>query len=269
LLGAAVMELYPERLHYLLCTLHSFKFIKYQCEVFLNFEGCSPRVQQIIQHEFNEIGFQGGVSFITGNYYGHMYTYLLEQCKNEYILNFMEDHFCVLKDPQDIFGLLKWMEITGADVLKASFFEIEQNSIKPFIQYKNANYGTVFNNSPENFKAYCRHYGKRYYIGVNFITTKAFAEKFWRREFESSRPHEWEIVDYDPAFLHTVMVPNRPVLVAIDDDHGEQGTALVNKLPQNDKFFLIYNIVFNKMQYYNSTAAKKIETGAPFDEALK
>lgn len=233
----------PERIDYLRCVIRSFAFLKGYCEFILNFEGCSTPVIKLIMEELYATGISHQVFFVNGNKYGNMYCHLLRLAKNNFVLNFMEDHFCLPSDPVVIFDLLTEMEDNRVDVLKATFFKVEQNSIANVSGSKVTALGTIFLNDKERFEQYCMHYGLRYYLGVNFITTRDFALKFWDREIESNRPHEWEIAKFDAEFLHTVMVPRFPLLEAIDDDHGEPSTALLNRVPKCYKFENIYQKV--------------------------
>lgn len=237
----------PQRLKYLLSSLKSLEFYKRHCEIILNIDSCPANTKKLIRNYLTEAGFSFRLYFINHGNYGNMYTHLLALCTYKYVMNFIEDHFCLVDYPDTITDLLYAMQYYKADVLKATFFEVEVNSIK------NINDGIqdikrgafIFENHQNNFDNYCKHYGQRYYLGVNFITSVDFAKKFWNRDFKSERPHEWEIVNYDPAFKHTVIVPLFPVLASIDDDHGEPGTALINKKAGNNKFQNIYTAISN------------------------
>ncbi len=92
----------------------------------------------------------------------------------------------------------------------------------------------MFENDKPNWELFCKHYRFRYYIGVNFITTIAFAEKFWSRSFDSVRPHAWEVDIFTQELIHNCMIPAKEILCAVDDPHGEPGTALLER--SEDKF---------------------------------
>lgn len=237
------------RIRYLRCVLRSFAFLKDHCQLILNIEGChNAEIQRLIQSDIQLIGFDCQLYFVNGNTYGNMYSHLLSLAKYPYVLNFMEDHFCLPDDANIMLDLLAQMEDSKVDMLKATFFEVEQNSMQHVRDYIFTDMGKIFINNENNFKNYCEYYkeaGGRYYIGVNFITTWEFAVKFWDRTINSTTPHPWEIQNYDPQFLHTVMVPGFPVLAAIDDDHGAPGTALINNMDQHYKFRTIYMDVLN------------------------
>ncbi len=169
--------------------------------------------------------------------YGTVYCQLLEYCTDAFVLNLMEDHFCVMDSVEDMEDILNTMKAEKIDVLKATFHKIEQNSMDN-IAGINATGGLCFNNNEFNFRMYNVHYGKRYYIGCNFITTKSFAHKFWNRKL-GQRPHGYEIVDYSFDWEHRVMIPAKEVLASIDDAHGEAGTDLLSR--DNEKFKKIYD----------------------------
>lgn len=84
----------------------------------------------------------------------------------------------------------------------------------------------VYENSMENYTDYQKYYKSRYYIGVNFITTRKFAERFWNRDC-GPRPHEYEVCFYDKEWLHNVMIPSFELMAAVDDPHGEDGSHLL------------------------------------------
>lgn len=231
-----------DRLLFLKCTLKSFEFLKNECEIILNFQDASPEMQVKINEVVNEIDLDISICFINNNTYGNIYLFLLDQSRYDYVLNFIEDHFCVMNDPYLMKNILKDMFYNNVDVCRASFFEVEQNSIKHVIEKKHTgSTGFVYENNEHNHKLYCSHYERRYYLGVNFITKKDFAEKFWSRHFDSKRPHEWEISNYDPAFEHKVLTTDFPLLMAIDDDHGEPGTCLLSNVGTYSKFQKIFD----------------------------
>ena len=126
-------------------------------------------------------------------------------------------------------------------------FEIIQNivtmlNIRAGELVYDINYGLIYVNNKTNYNLYQKYYGSRYYIGVNFITTLSFANIFWNRmhTFKNlTRPHEWEISKYDANLECITMIPNIEIQCAIDDNHGEKGTCLLER--KEDKFWNIYN----------------------------
>lgn len=229
----------PDRIKGLVACLRSFEFMKDYCEIIINFE-CPHPALKLLQAEFDEIGFNGKLYFTKQeNNYGDAYTFLVNQAKYDFVLNFFEDHFCVMDNINELQGLLRDMRENEIDVMKCSFHEIENKSIsKTSIPLISTSHGRYFLNNEENFNEYSKYYGCRFFIGVNFLTTKTFAKQFWGREFNSGRPHEWEISEYNPEFEHTVLIPNVPFLASIDDHHGEPGTELLKS--KNKKFHEIY-----------------------------
>jgi hypothetical protein len=132
------------------------------------------------------------------------------------------------------------MKIYNADICKASFHKIEINSSTTLHTLLNDEKFIVFDNDLQNHNQYQKHYGSRYYMGVNFFTTKNFAKKFWNRNL-GKRPHEYEISSYDESWRHICIIPKNEILCAIDDPHGEYGSHL---LVRNEiKFREIYDSI--------------------------
>lgn len=216
----------PERFGYLVYCLRSFEFMKDHAEIILNIENCPPFEKAVLQRVIEETGIPSKLYFVDGNNYGDAYIHLLSMAKYNYILNFIEDHFCVLDNITQLQAMLQMMRENEIEVMKTSFHKIENNSASNVKTCVIGMYGKAFVNNELNFQQYSKHYKWRFYVGVNFLTTKQFAEKFWGREIDSMRPHEWEIGDYNPEFYHTVLIPALPFLESIDDCHGEEGTQL-------------------------------------------
>jgi len=170
--------------------------------------------------------------------YGLKYCEILNRCKNDYVINFMEDQFMILDNPDVLFSLLQTMKHHNADILKSSFLQIEKNSFHTLACLEDNSIAKIFVNNPHNFAEYQKHYGSRYYIGVNFITTKNFALRFWNRN-AGPRPHEYEISEFNPNWGHTCVIPKIEVQAAINDDHGEVNTCLLKR--QEKKFWDMYN----------------------------
>lgn len=221
------------RLKYLYVTLKSYEFlIDAGAELILNID--TPFPLYSAYEGLPNVTF----TYDKGNY-GKIYTGLLEGVTNDYVLNFMEDQFMVMDDINDFSYILGTLSATKADVCKASFFEVEQSSSRGIIFNGVNEYGRIFLNNQTNHQAYQKFYGSRYYIGCNFLTTKEFAIKFWSREFNSTRPHEWEIAKYSKEWEHICMIPNIPIQASIDDDHGAEGSCLLKS--NNPKFNKLFH----------------------------
>jgi hypothetical protein len=228
----------PERIKMCIASLRSLAFLKGHMQIVLNLSDASERVLTLVWHELKALGNNNFLFTLDRDCYGADYLQLMRFCQAPFIMNFIEDHFCVLQD-KEIFlnGLLGEMNNWHVEICKASFFEIEQNSIKDVGMFYSG-YGQSFCNNESNFKKYQQHYGQRYYIGLNFITRRDFAQRFWNRKL-GRRPHEYEVPHYDENFLHACMVPSMPILESIDDDHGEPNTCLLKT--NNEFFWKTYN----------------------------
>lgn len=220
-------ETKPERIKYLIACIRSYHFLKDECSFILNIDGASPQLFDKINEEI-KMFHRHQLTSETANNYGKLYTQLLEKSTASFILNFLEDHFCVANDAKQIKNMLAFMSANGADLCKASFFEVEQKSIRNINNAVVATEGKVFLNNEDFHNAFQKHYGLRYYIGVNFITTKKFAHKFWNRQ-EGARPHAYEISVYDRDWEHKILFPSFEITESIDDNHGEEGTCLLER----------------------------------------
>ena len=228
------------RLKYLKATLWSFEFIK-DFQLLLNIE-CDCKTLDEITDEVNKIGFTNfELSNKSGNY-GKIYYELLEKVSSEFVLNIIEDHFCLLDSRNKLMVILKAMKTERVDICKASFWQIEKNSSKEILGHYDINYGLVYDNNKTNHNLYQKYYGSRYYIGVNFITTLEFAKLFWNRSIETNTPHRFEIPKYDINFHHIAMIPSIEILASIDDSHGEKNTCLLES--NETKFVDIYNKLY-------------------------
>ncbi len=228
----------PERVDYLIASLRSFEFLKKWCSVYIHLSGASRKLYQRVESTFLDCKFSGGIQRIDSHNYGKYYCYLLDNsaASNPFILNFMEDQFC-LCDDIEIFSILSEMKFHNIDVCRAAFHQIELKSITN-VDFYETRYGYIYANNFENFTAYQKFYGSRYYVGCNFITTRDFALKFWGQDVKSNRPHEYEIKEYRKDFEHTIMIPKKEIICSIDDDHGEEGTCLLKR--NEPKFKTIY-----------------------------
>lgn len=224
-----------QRLKYLKATLWSFEILK-EYQLLLNID-CDCITLDEITVEVEKIGFKNyQLSNESGNY-GEIYCKLLDLVSSDYVINFFEDHYLLLDDKNQLESILMDMKINKVDVCKSSFWQIEQNSKTTIYKIQKEN--CIFINDLSNFNQYQKYYGSRYYIGVNFITTLEFAKRFWNRKFNSNRPHEWEIAKFSKEFEYICMLPDIEIMCAIDDEHGEIGTSLLER--KEYKFWNIYN----------------------------
>ena len=224
-----------QRLKYLKTTLWSFELLK-EYQLLLNID-CNCITLDEITVEVEKIGFKNyQLSNESGNY-GEIYCKLLYLVKSDYVINFFEDHFLLLDDKNQLESILMDMKINKVDVCKYSFWQIEQNSKTTIYKIQKEN--CIFINDLSNFNQYQKYYGVRFYIGTNFITTLEFAKRFWNRKFNSNRPHEWEIAKFSKEFEYICMLPDIEIMCAIDDEHGEIGTSLLER--KEYKFWNIYN----------------------------
>jgi len=235
----------PERVKMFIASLRSCYFLNSGMKIIINLDNPSQELYEKVYRELfsSNIDFNLTQTKKDNRSYGEIYTELIElYSKNNYILNFIEDHFFVIDSQIKIYMLLSEMDKYNIDVCKSTFFQVEQNSIKDagidFIQ--NNNYGFIFENNRLNFEKYQRYYVTRYYIGVNFITTKKFALKFWNRpNIKDKRPHPYEIACFDRNWLHNCIIPNIEIQASIDDNHGEPKTCLLER--NVDKFRKIWS----------------------------
>ena len=226
------------RLKYLKATLWSFEFIK-DCQLLLNVD-CDRDIYNEIDTTIKQVGFSNYHLLNGVGNYGVIYCSLLDKANSEFVLNLIEDCFCLLDNKDKLAVILKAMKTERVDLCKASFWQIEKNSNKEILGHHDMSYGLVYDNTLSNHNKYQKFYGSRYYIGVNFITTLEFAKKFWSRKINTNRPHEYEIAKYKMEFEHRCLIPNVEIMCAIEDNHGEAGTCLLER-KEEKKFWNIYN----------------------------
>jgi len=250
-----------ERVDYFIACLKSWEFFKDHCAFYLYLESPSDELLTRVNRTMGDYGYsyfvEGFNAESSKRSYGKNYMQLLKKGTNPFVLNFIEDHFTILDDPEFMKGMLNTMHTSGADVLKSSFFKIEQNSSTTLKRATVSDYGKTFLASEKNHHEYQRHYGSRYYLGVNFITKREFALKFWDRN-HGPRPHEYEISTYSKQWEHTCMIPSREIQCAVDDDHGEEGTCLMAR--KEEKWERIFN---------NRQVAQPIVEEVPVMEEVK
>jgi hypothetical protein len=249
----------PERITGLIACIRSLAFLKDEAKFIFNLQQPSKEIFDMIDAELQALNknnllftFSGGLFSMSGdNDYGTNYMFLLNKCESPYVLNFIEDHFCMIDQVETMRGILDLMKQHKVDICKASFFQVEQNSSRNLRMLAETPAAKIFLNNQQNFDWYQHYYGNRFYIGVNFITTREFALKFWNRSL-GPRPHEYEMPNYSQEWEHICMIPNIPILESIDDDHGEPGTALLNKANPDSRFVKIYNGAKTDLEIKNS-----------------
>ncbi|MDD5013496.1 MAG: hypothetical protein PHW73_00155 [Atribacterota bacterium] len=233
IIGFIKIDPYDElRVKFLKATIDSYRFLGVKANKILYID-CNYHYT-MLKELYNEFPDWVFLAPDIGLTYGQMYLKLLRLTKTNYVLNFLEDHFMLCNDIYKITGILHEMDVWNINVLKTSFYKININSVNGismfnFLNVRKIHSGYIYLNNQENFNLYQKHYGKRYYLGVNTLMTKQFAVKFWERNIQSKRPHEYEITNFDSNFIHYAMVPAFEIQCAIDDDHGEPGTCLMHR----------------------------------------
>lgn len=217
----------PNRVDYFLACLRSWAFFKDHCSVYLNLDGASDDLLRQVKRVYEECGYSGKVETITSDNYGQVYCDLINAGQNKFVLNFIEDHFAVINEPARMAAILGEMLDHQVDVLKATFFQVEQTSLQQ-VKGTDTDHGRIFKMNSANHHAYGMPYGGRYMIGVNFLTTRDFALRFWNRDC-GHRPHEYEIGQFSSHWEHTCMIPSVELLAAVEDDHGADGSCLLKR----------------------------------------
>lgn len=241
-----VDESKPERIKYLLACIRSYQFLKEDCKFVLSLHNPSASLYSQVLNEVRK--FEKNYILISQDStdYGTTYTQLINNfCDTEFVINFMEDQFMLLDDKSQLVNLLEAMKRYHIEVCKATFFDVEHNSIRSIRDNPSLvktelvlPVGYAYHNDKWFHLEYQKHYGSRYYIGCNFITTKEFALKFWNRQL-GKRPHPYEVSRYEKEWDHWVIFPNFEIQCAIDDNHGEDETCLLER--DCDKWNRIWN----------------------------
>lgn len=244
-------ETKPERAVYLIASIRSYAFLHDHCEIILLLQSPSAWLYDLVVPELENTGCPWRM-FSTeidnrfyGLSYGKQYCKLIEMAEYDFVLNFMEDQFMIQDSSMKLLSIVTKMQQDNAQVVRSSFHRIEHKSAGTLRTLRrdaiSEAIGISFVHHEDNFREYQKYYGKRYYIGVNFLTTKKFAHKFWNRDC-GPRPHEYEIAAYDQAWLHTSIIPGAEfeLQAPIDDEHGERGTSLL-KRPDESKFWNSYS----------------------------
>ncbi len=251
-----IQEQYPERVKSLIACIRSIRTLKDHCHFILNLESPSQKLQDMVQAELSFFGHDtnNGMPHFelttskTGESYGRIYCGLLAKTDNIFCVNFLEDHFLVIDRWEEFMPLIATMNAYNVDVLRSSFHLSEKNSSMTVQMIKKGDVAqrhsgdVIFLHDQINHIEFCKFYGIRYHLGVNWITNKLFAFKFWNRYYEPKnffRPHDFEEKYYKEEFKHIAMVPHREVFASIDDAHGELGTSLLER--KDKKFWDIYN----------------------------
>ena len=253
-----VNESNPDRIKALIATIRSIRTIKGYCNIIINLESPSEKLHELIKKELewfghdpnNEIPYYELTTSKTGESYGRIYCGLLSKTENKYVLNLIEDHFMVIDRHEQFNSIIDTAAAYNVEVIHSSFHVIEKNSSKTILMIKRGdvankhNGDVIFIHDEYNHKEYCKFYGIRYHLGVNWITTKNFAFRFWNRHYEPKailRPHEYEEKYYKEEFKHIAMIPSIEILASIDDDHGEENSSLLKR--KETKFWEIYNSI--------------------------
>lgn len=244
-----VDESKPERVKQLIACIRSYSFLGKGAIFVLYMEDATVSFRKRIEAEAKNCGFLFSYVFNGGDSYKQygvgmrsLINFIEDYRKSDFVINFMEDQFMMLDNANTLMHLIGFMKQYKADVCKASFFQVEQNSIggiKPIADVPGL--GIVYENAEANHVAYCSHYKDRYFIGVNFLTTREFALKFWNREL-GPRPHPYEVGVWSVDWQHRCVIPHIELQGAIDDCHGEPGTSLLQRQDAK-KFWDIYNTI--------------------------
>lgn len=217
----------PNRVDYFLACLRSWAFFKDHCSVYLNLDGASEDLLRQVKRVYEECGYSGKVETITSDNYGQVYCGLINAGQNKFVLNFIEDHFAVINEPARMAAILGEMLDHQVDVLKTTFWAVEQKSAQ-HVKGTETDNGRIFKMNGTNHRGYGVPYGFRYMIGVNFLTTRDFAMRFWNRPC-GHRPHEYEVGEFDAKWEHTCMIPSFEILAAVEDDHGVDNSCLLKR----------------------------------------
>lgn len=233
-----------ERLKYLVACIRSYQFLEHRCRFVLQIDHCNDKIASIVSNELQSYDHLFIDSRGSKETYG--YSKLLQYTRYDYVINFMEDHFMVCDSVDDLNAVLLLMKAFEVDVCKASFYDIEKNSGAAIVNYGEYIYNgcgvLIFENNFNNFDLYQSYYKKRYYVGVNFLTTRNFAKKFWSREM-GAKPHDYEIARYSDDWKHRCMLlPGIELQASIDDDHGEKDTCLLKR--GNEKWNRIWSDIW-------------------------
>lgn len=208
----------PERVQYLFASLLSLN--GFSDDIHVSLEQPSSELFRLI----NKYYIDKIYVYSATNFYD-MQIRLINQVKNDYYLNFEEDHFLVLENVAYLNSIIETARQYNVAIIRGSFNEVEQRSSEDVDCFYEDELCKIFRMDNGNFKKFQKHY-TRYYIGTNCIFHKGFARMLYDKPL--SRPHDYEVVKYNPNFEHFCMIPKFPILASIDDPHGEEGSNLLS-----------------------------------------
>lgn len=214
------------RFKYLICCIKSLWFASNVIDDFkLNIENLdSAHINQDALHSTLAKFNQYTITNHTGNF-GDVYMSNLNKIKSEKFLHFEEDHFCLLDDVD----ILKKILLLDYDICKASFHTIEIKCADEIHHSQAYECGKIYDMNRNSWINFSKPYGSRYYIGNNAIFSTEFGRKYWSRNIAGNRPHVFEVQSYTKELEHSILIPSHEILCAIDDDHGESNTCLLNR----------------------------------------
>lgn len=215
-LKATIDESIVERLNYLLMVIDSFSYLSKSSKIYLNVD--NSEYINIIKNDLIKNNFDFELTNET-DYFNKTYVDFLQKSDKKYIQHFEEDHISICNDINYINKILRLGDKYGVDLIKSTFYQLEidshfnvtpiyEDSLCKIMRMDLTNY-TIINKMK-----------KRFYIGTNCIFNKEFAIKFWNRDLKSYTPHPYEIREYNTFYEHTLMVPKKEILCALNDDHG-------------------------------------------------
>lgn len=206
-------ETIEERLNYLLMVIDSFSYLSKSSKIYLNVD--NSKYIDIIKKNLIRNNFNFELTNET-NYFNNIYVSFLQKSDKKYIQHFEEDHISICDDINYINKILKLGDKYSVDLIKSTFYQLEINSYFNVTPIYEDGLCKIMRMSLVNY----HKLEKRFYIGTNCIFTKDFAIKFWDRPLKSYTPHPYEIREYDIFYEHTLMVPKKEILCALNDDHG-------------------------------------------------
>lgn len=165
-------------------------------------------------------------------YHGSQMLVNIGESKSNYLMNFEEDHFCVCNEENKLNKLLEICDAYKVDVIKSSFCYIENVSAKNVtgVTFEN-DLVKIFRMNYDNFMEFQKPYIERYYLGTNCIFQREYAKRFFSQKI-APKPHDYEIRSFFIDYEYMCAVPKFEILRAIDDDHGEPNTCMINNPTQ-------------------------------------
>ena len=227
----------PLRLKYFLATLKSFSFLKNNLNIYLNIENGRFLKRPIINY-LKKLGFRNIYVSSKKEYFDITYTNMIKKCKNEYILNLEDDHFCEINDAEKFFKIINKAHENKVDIIRSTFFKLNKYLFKDCDKIEENNLFSIINYNHDLFYKYNEK--KPYFIQNNCIFKKDFAIRHWSKSYKSFKPHPHEVPEFDSQFSHILLVPNIEILRPIDDDHGILDTCCL-KNKDNKKWESCFN----------------------------